>query len=317
MKAIIFQYDLRNIHITMGNNISFSAIHTFTVVAKELSFTRTAEILHITPSAVSHQMKLLENQMGVTLFHRQSKGVRLSLAGETLQQHATSGVRNIQHGIIQSQFSSQREKLIIAVIPSLCQLWLMPRLTDFYQKFPQIELELVAIDQLADFNTGQYDGHIHFGVGDYQGCEARILSHEKVYPVCHPDLIKGKQDITLENLIKEQPILIYKAGIEDEPGGVSWGNWFRHFSIENPTDKSQMWFSHVSMAILAAKLKQGIALGWHHMVIDDISTGQLCRLGDGELDTTYNYYLVAPSRSWKNKSFSLFSSWLATQMSNS
>lgn len=109
MKAIIFQLDLRETHITMSNNISFSAIHTFTVVAKELSFTRAAEILHITPSAVSHQMKLLESQMGVTLFYRQSKGVRLSLAGDTLKQHATTGVRNIQHGIIQSQFSSQKK----------------------------------------------------------------------------------------------------------------------------------------------------------------------------------------------------------------
>lgn len=152
---------------TENSNISLSAIHTFTIVAQELSFTRSAEILHITPSAISHQMKLLENQMAVTLFHRQSKGVRLTLAGEKLQQHATSGMRNIQHGILQSQFASQKEKLSIAVIPSLCQLWLMPRLVDFARQHPQIELELTAIDQLVNFNSGQYDAHIHFGTGDY------------------------------------------------------------------------------------------------------------------------------------------------------
>ena len=300
----------------MSNKVSFSAIHTFTVVAKELSFTRTAEILHITPSAVSHQMKLLESQMGVTLFHRQSKGVRLSLAGETLQQHATSGVRNIQHGILESQFASQKEKLVIAVIPSLCQLWLMPRLVDFCRKFPQIELELVSVHQLVDFNTGQYDGHIHFGAGEYKGCEAKFLRNEKVYPVCHPDLLKQTSDNSLAALIKEHPLLIYKAGIEDEPGGVSWGDWLRHFSIDRPAQLSQMWFSQVAMATLAAKLKQGIALGWHQMVIDDISTGKLCKLTDNEISTSYNYYLVAPSKSWKSKSFSHFSSWLAQQMSH-
>jgi len=299
----------------MSNNISFSAIHTFTIVAKELSFTRTAEILHITPSAVSHQMKLLEKQMDVILFHRQSKGVRLSLAGEALRRHATSGVKNIQDGIIQSQFASQREKLVIAVIPSLCQLWLMPRLVDFCQKFPHIELELVALDQLADFTTGQYDGHIHFGSGDYKGFEAKFLSQEKVYPVCHPDLVKEASDNSHEGLIKEHQLLIYRGGIEDEPGGVSWGSWYRDFSIEKPSELNQMWFSHVSMAILAAKLKQGIALGWHQMVIDDISNGQLCRLTDNEISTSFNYYLVAPSKSWKNKSFSHFSSWLEEKMS--
>jgi len=300
----------------MSNNISFSAIHTFTVVAKELSFTRAAEILHITPSAVSHQMKLLESQMGVTLFYRQSKGVRLTLAGDTLKQHAISGVRNIQHGIIQSQFSSQKEKLIIAVIPSLCQLWLMPRLQYFCKKHPHIELELVALDQLADFNTGQYDGHIHFGIGDYQGCEAKFLCSEKVYPVCHPEIIKETGEDKLTELLMDHQLLIYKAGIEDEPGGVSWGNWFRHFSLEKPQEVNQMWFSHIAMALAAAKQKQGIALGWHMMVKNDLLMGDLVRLDNSELATTYNYYLVAPNRSWKNTSFTLFSSWLSEQMCN-
>jgi DNA-binding transcriptional LysR family regulator len=294
----------------MSNNISFSAIHTFTVVAKELSFTRAAEILHITPSAVSHQMKLLENQMGVTLFYRQSKGVRLTLAGDTLKQHATSGVRNIQHGIIQSQFSSQKEKLIIAVIPSLCELWLMPRLKDFCKKHPHIELELVALDQLADFNTGQYDGHIHFGIGDYQGCEAKYLCSEKVYPVCHPDLLKDTKQLSLPKLLVDHQLLIYKAGIEDEPGGVSWGSWFRHFSIDKPKAINQMWFSHVSMTLAAAKQQQGIALGWHQMVKDDIAKGLLCRLSKNELNTAYKYYLVAPNRAWNKTAFCLFSDWL-------
>jgi len=311
---------------TTNNNISLSAIHTFTIVAQELSFTRSAEILHITPSAVSHQMKLLESQMAVTLFHRQSKGVRLTLAGEKLQQHATSGMRNIQHGILQSQFASQKEKLTIAVIPSLCQLWLMPRLVSFLNQHPQIELELIAIDQLVNFNSGQYDAHIHFGTGDYQGCEAKFLQNEQVYPVCHPDMI---QDIIKSNneanninnnknvfqtLINRHPLLIYKAGIEDEPGGISWGNWLHHFSIEKPVELKQMCFSHVSMTILAAKLKQGIALGWHHMVKNDIANGQLLKLTDNELNTTFNYYLVAPSRSWKNETFNHFSTWLEQEM---
>lgn len=301
-------------HITMSNNISFSAIHTFTVIAKELSFTRAAEILHITPSAVSHQMKLLESQMAVTLFYRQSKGVRLTLAGETLKQHATSGVRNIQHGIIQSQFSSKKERLFIAVIASLCQLWLMPRLHEFINNYPHIELELIALDQLADFNSEQYDGHIHFGAGDYPGCEAKLLCNETVYPVCHPDLVRGIDNTQLSTLLKEHQLLIYKAGIEDEPGGVFLGDWFKYFDIEKPKELNQMWFSHVYMALTTAKFKQGIALAWHLLAKDDIASGQLCKLNDDTLSTAYNYYLVAPNRSWKNASFMLFSDWLSEKI---
>lgn len=300
----------------MTNNISYSAIHTFTVVAKELSFTRAAEVLHITPSAVSHQMKLLEGQMGVTLFIRQSKGVSLSLAGQSLFSHALSGIRNIQHGIMQSQFASQNEKLVIAVIPSLCQLWLIPRLKDFSDKFPHIELEITAVDQLVDFTTGQFDGHIHFGAGDYRVNQALYLSSEKVYPVCHPDLAANNDHSALDNLLKSNKLLSYKAGIEDEPGGVTWLDWFKHFAIEKPNHLSQMSFSHVSMATLAAKLKQGIALGWHKMVQDDIAQGQLIRLTENEITTSYNYYLVAPHRSWQKATFSTFSTWLLQQMTD-
>jgi len=298
----------------MSNNISFSAIHTFTVVAKELSFTRTAKTLHITPSAVSHQMKSLENQMGVTLFHRQAKGVRLSLAGETLQRYAKAGVKNIQYGILQSQFANQKEKLVIAVIPSLCQLWLMPRLVEFCELFPQIEIELVALDQLADFNSGHYDGHIHFGSGIYSGCEAKLLCNETIYPVCHPDLLNELNNTSVKDLLTSQPLLIYKAGIEDDPGGISWSHWLRSFNIIKSSQQNQLWFSHVAMALLAAKLKQGIALGWHHMVCDDIDNGVLVRLDDSEMSTSFDYYLVAPSQSWQNQSFKHFANWLEEKM---
>ena len=110
----------------------------------------------------------------------------------------------------------------------------MPRLADFCNQFPQIELELVAVDQLADFTTGQYDGHIHFGSGDYKGCDAKFLRNEKVYPVCHPELIKEGCDNTLDTLIKEHQLLIYRAGIEDEPGGISWGGGYDVFPLKNP-----------------------------------------------------------------------------------
>ncbi len=299
----------------MTSHFSFSAIHTFTIVAKELSFTRAAEILHITPSAVSHQMKLLENQLGISLFIRKSKGVKLSVAGETLQKYASTGVSNIHQGIQESLFSSKKEKLIIAIIPSLCNLWFIPRIKDFYHQFPNIELELVAQDQLVDFTQGQFDGHIHFGTGDYRGLEAEYLSSEKVYPVCHPELVRNEHEKPLTDLLTQYNLLLYKAGIEDQPGGISWTDWFNHFQITRPAELNQMWFSHVSMTITAAKHQQGIALGWDKMVADDLTSGHLIKLSEHSLNTHYNYYLVAPNKTWQNPAFKHFSVWLKQQMS--
>ena len=298
----------------MKQHFSISAIETFTIVAQELSFTRAADVLHITPSAVSHRIKLLEQQLGVQLFTRQSKGVRLSLAGETLQHHAMAGMKNIQHGIQQSQFASKKTKLVIAVIPSLCQAWLIPRLTDFSQQCPQIELELIISDQLADFSKAQIDAHIHFGSGDYQGLESVFLSRERVYPVCSPEILAQVADTRLCELLTQRQLIHYKAGIEDQPGGVSWADWLQKFAIDKPTELQQIWFSHVSMAVTAAIHGQGIALGWHKMVSEEIKAGTLIKLSDDYLQTAFSYYLVAPSRAYNNPAFVAFSQWLQVQM---
>ena len=296
----------------MLNNVSLSAIHTFTVVAKELSFSRAADVLHITPSAVSHQMKLLEQQLNLKLFIRQSKGVSLTQAGQTLFRHSQSGIKDIQHGLQQSQFVGQKQKLTIAMIPSLCDLWFVPRLPSFRQACPNIELELVAQDQLVDFTSNRYDGHIHFGTGNYKGIKAEFLAQETVYPVCHPSLIESVQP-ELEVMLLSNTLLHYQAGIEDEPGGVTWADWFNHFGLTRPEKRDQIWFSHVALALNAAKHHQGIALGWHHMVENDIDTGGLARISETQLTTRFAYYLTAPAKSWQNENFRQFSNWLRAQ----
>jgi len=297
----------------MNKGVSLSAIQTFTTVAQAQSFSRAAELLHITPSAISHQMKLLESQLGVKLFYRKSKGVQLSMAGETLLRHAASGIRDIQHGIQQSLFASQKSKLVIAAIPSLCQMWLLPRLTEFYAKYPQIEIELIALDQIADFSLQHCDAHIHFGSGDYKGLEAKFLAHETIYPVCHPDLIEEPKTQSLERIIEYTGLLHYNAGVEDAPGGISWADWTPALTIDKLGGLNQMWFSHVSMAVAAAKLKQGVALGWHHMILDDLNSGKLCRLTEETMKTLFGYNLVAPPIAWKDEPLNLFADWLKLQ----
>lgn len=223
---------------------------------------------------------------------------------------------NIQYGIAQSQFASLKEKLVIAVIPSLGQQWLIARLSDFYRHYPNVDVELVAADQLINFDTERCDGHIHFGSGDYVSGRAEFLSHEHVYPVCHPSLSDDTEESTFNALLAEYPLLAYKAGIEDERGGITWGDWFAQFDIARPATLNLRNFSHVSMALTAAKCKQGIALGWHKMVEDDIATGQLCRLGEQALSLSFSYYLVAPQRSWESRIFNQFYDWLNAQMSS-
>jgi len=297
----------------MINNISLSAINTFSIAAQEANFTRAADILHITPSAVSHRIKALEQQLNVKLFARQAKGVVLTSAGAILLSHINAGMKNIHQGLELCQFSSQREKLTIAVIPSLCLNWLMKRLPSFYHENPNIDLELVMSDQLVDFNARQIDAHIHFGSGEYYGLKSVFLGGESVYPVCHPELLKDLSHTSVASLMHRYPLLHYKAGIEDRPGGVSWVQWLTHFGLEKPANTRQLWFSHLSMSISAACSKQGIALGWHKIVSEDIHKGNLVKIEDSTQQTLFNYYLVMSEKQWCHPNMQCFSRWLLAQ----
>ncbi|MEH6442811.1 MAG: LysR family transcriptional regulator [Oceanospirillaceae bacterium] len=300
----------------MNNTVSLSAIASFTVVAQELNFTRAADVLHITPSAVSHRIKLLEKQLGVELFIRQSQGVKLTLAGQALLKHSTLGMKNIQYGIQQSQFANKAEKLNIAVIPSLSQTWLIPRLCSFKKAYPQIEIELIHSDQLVDFSNTQADCHLHFGSGHYQGLEAVFLSHEIAFAVCHPQLIEDSCSSELNDLIQHNDLLHYKAGIEDQPGGIGWAQWLEEFSIDKPENLQHSWFSHVAMVLCSARHGQGIALGWGKIVEQDLAAGNVVKIGSKTMQTKYDYYLVAPQANWKNPAVMVFKQWLVTQMQN-
>ncbi|WP_394200558.1 LysR family transcriptional regulator [Shewanella waksmanii] len=300
----------------MSTHYSLAAIQTFTVVAKEQSFSRAASLLNITPSAVSHQIKLLEQQLNVSLFHRKSHGVGLTAAGENLQKFASLGIQNIQHGVHQSQFASQRTRLVIAAIPSFCERFLIPKLSQFYAHHPDIEIEIMAQDNIVDFNSSHCDAHIHFGSGDYVNLHSEWLAKELVYPVCHPDLTSVSTNDAHEineTLLHHHTLLGYRAGIEDAPGGVSWPDWFGQFNLDRAANQSQLWFSHVSLALTAAEHQQGIVLGWHHLLGDAITQGRLIRIGKRHIETRFQYYLVAPAAHWQKPELAIFHQWLKQQ----
>ncbi|MBQ4846733.1 LysR family transcriptional regulator [Pseudoalteromonas sp. MMG005] len=294
----------------MTTQFSFSAIHTFTVVTQTLSFSRAAEILHITPSAISHQMKLLESQLGVSLFTRQSKGIMLTEAGKALMENANKGVSLIQEGVSKSISTTKLRTLHIAAIPSLAQNWLLPKLPDFYDLHPDISIVLHAQDQLVNFSTSHIDAHLHFGTGYTQNNHAQFLASEYVYPVCHPDLLTVGCDNHISRLVSQYPLLQYNAALEDGLSNLTWQHWLSKHHICVDTKMIHRHFSHVGLSLEAAKHKQGLALAWHHMVSDLIKWGMLVQCGNTVLKLDYNYYLVSPEKPQEASDLHQFTSWL-------
>ncbi|ESP94294.1 LysR substrate-binding domain-containing protein [Pseudoalteromonas luteoviolacea] len=290
-------------------NLSLTALHTFSIVAKELNFTAAAGVLHISPSAVSHQMKLLEAQLGMSLFHRKSKGVTLTQEAERLADHVNKGFNLLEFGIESTKRANTTERVVLAVIPSLLEHWLIPKLGDFYQQFPHIELQLIAQDQLIDFNRHHVHAHLHFGHGQYQGYNCTHLGAEWIYPVCSPNYAK--------ELGKNAELLSYQHGIEDAPGIIDWNNWFSHQSINMTSQPVNRGFSHVGHTLTAAKYGQGVALGWHVIASELITQGALKKMQFEPIAMPFSYFLVTPHQTHQSNALQCLLQWLQLQFADS
>ncbi|RZM78421.1 hypothetical protein C3B51_14685 [Pseudoalteromonas rubra] len=301
-------------------NISLSALQSFAVVAAELSFTKAGQILHKTPSAISHQMKLLEQQLDVQLFYRKSKGVVLTPAAELLLKDVHNGLSQLNAGVRRARLKAQTDKhtIVLAVIPSLLEHWLLPRLTRLYQALPHIQLELIAMDQLADFASNRVHGHLHFGRGEFANLTSRWLADEHTYPVISSALRKQFPEVlSLADWMRQVPLLAYRSGLEDAPANLGWETWLSRFQVSAGDALRVDTFSHVGLAMGAAKYGQGIALGWHHIAQQALNDGVLESIGTESIKLAFSYYLVAPEQHWLRAEFMALFEWLNTEFATS
>lgn len=286
----------------MSDHISLTAIRTLAIVARELSFSRAAEQLNISPSAVSHQMKQLEQQLGYRLFIRRAQGVELTRSGRELARYARQAMQQVETGLKKARQQNQKTALTLAITPSLAQSWLIPRLNHFYRIAPEIELKLLARDELTDFNQQDADLHLHFGDGQAVGLHSEFLMSESMVAVCHrhllsppsapssalPDTAHLCQQLEQGDL----PLLHYQGGDEDAPGGLSWQDWFSRHNLTMASEQSHYSFSHLQMVLEAARCQQGIALVWESLLTP--ADTALIRLPFDPIALKYSHYLIMP-----------------------
>ena len=295
------------------SKVSLAALRTFSEVAKQGSLSLAADVLCISPSAVSHQMKLLEQQLDVRLFVRRAHGVELTEAGYKLSAQANSAMQQLERGLQLAKEQSKRQ-LCIACIPALLQLWLLPRLHGFYAQFPDIELSLIEQDQLADFVQQDVDLHLHFGSGEFPGLRSTLLMPEAVLPVCSPSMLINS-DAKALLLSAHTRRLSYIGFDEDKPGGISWQGWFNHSAMEFQHQQRETRFNHLSPLIKAACEGHGIALGWCNLIKSHLQQETLLPMSDVKVPLKYSYYAVAPAGHFEKSEVKQFIDWLKAEIS--
>jgi LysR family glycine cleavage system transcriptional activator len=285
-------------------------LRTLEAAGRHLNFTRAADELGLTPAAVSHQIKEIEDQLGMTLFTRTSRSIRLTAAGELLIEASGDALDLLRRAISRAQKTTRKTvQLKVTTCAVLASKWLVPRLERFRSIRPDASIRIDVSMELRDFRRDDVDVAIRFGEGKYSGLRADRLFDNNIFPVCSPQLLKSGRPL------KAPRDLLRHTLAHDEWSGMGWPDWRMWMTaagVEDFDNDTGVHFSDSSQAIQAAIDGDVVALGDFAMVANDLSTGRLVRPFDLgiKLPSEFGYFLVYPPETASDPLIEAFNDWL-------
>lgn len=282
---------------------------SFETAARHQSFTRAAEELALTQSAVCRQISTLEAQLGVQLFNRVKKRVTLSEAGQIYARQVRENLRRIEHDTLSLMAHRGAGGVLeLAVIPTFAARWLIPRLGDFHSRNPAITLDLTTRAEPFMFTDTPFDAAIHFGDPVWPGAITEYLFGEDMVPVCSPSLLGGATRVDPEQL--ERLPLLHQSARPD-----AWREWFEVAGRPNVNAMGGSRYELFSLLVEAARAGLGVALMPRFFVLSEIASGELLIPSPYVLHNQRSYYLVYPQNKVGSPSLQVFCQWLRDQAS--
>jgi len=289
-----------------------STLNALVAVARHQSFTKAALSLHVTQSAVSHQIKLIEDLWGVKLFERTGHGIAATDAGRRLAELTRDYFERIGKTLDELHIVSSHETLRIDTLQSFAVKWLVPRLRHFDERYPNIDVWISTHDQFADFAANAIDIAIRLGDGRFPGCHTTLLLQEEVFPVCTPELLERMGRPESPRDLLRYPLLL-RLG---EPTHMNWEDWFEAAGVPGvkPTEGTR--FPDTNMALEAAMDGFGVALARTAHVVEELAAGYLVRLFDIPCPSNVAYYLVCPQGHEDRPTISAFRRWILDEVAS-
>ncbi len=269
---------------------------------------RAAEELHVTPAAISQQIRALEEHLGVALFHRSGRLALTAAAAAVLPQlsdafdaleRATDRLRGVRPGGL----------LMVSAPPSFAARWLIPRLDAFHNAHPDIDLRLAATTRLVDFAVDDVDVAIRYGPGHYPGLHADKLKTEEIVPVASPRLaerLAAPRDLL-------DMVLLHNESMDWDPTFPSWPRWLRDAGVETGGALRLRRFSDTNLVIEAAVAGLGVGLTWRTLASEELAQGRLVAIFPGQPSGSA-YHLVCPPRRLDDPPVAAFRRWVRTRM---
>src|SRR5688572_2636834 len=286
-----------------------SALRAFEAVARTLSFTGAAKELHVTPGAISQQVRSLEEQLGTALFRRSRRSVSLTSAGSAILPDVQAGFESLSRVLDDSWRRSQGRVLAISVAPSFASKWLLPRLPEFAAQFPDIELRISAMVALVDFAKEDVDLAIRFGSGEYGELKTELLFAEALCPMCSPRLVTPKRPLNTPADLRHFR-LIHDLSVPGRHNENGWVQWLKLAGAAEVNANRGTRFSLAELALQAAVDGTGVVLGRLALAQKDLAEGRLVRPFNLVLPLDMRYYLVTPRKKQERPEIQSFKAWL-------
>lgn len=287
------------------------SVHYFEAAARLQSFTKAAEELNVTHSAISHQIKALEEWLGQPLFERKTRQVRLTEAGKRFVGPVKSAFEQLSDGAAEILRYGKDRPLTVTALPSLSAKWLVPRLSDFQRKHPEIQVRLSATSTVEQVGARDIDIGIRFGRGGWDGLESELLAPNVVFPVCSPSLITPDRPINEPRDVLKYPLLTdidwMRSGYDE------WAEWTAAAGINDSRVQSNLSLNYSNLLIQAAIDGLGMAMGNVITAGDDLKHGRLVKPVDFSVDLQTGYWVVYGKGALNQPKIRAFRDWVMEQ----
>ena len=247
--------------------------------------------MFVTPAAISHQVKALEEHLGVALFRRLNRGMELTDAGLILLPGLGEGFDRLAEAVETLNRQTTDRPIVVTVTPSFAAKWLVPRLDHFHDHHPDIDVRIDATNRLVDFAHEDVDIGIRNGPEPAPPLQAHLLFCEEVFPVCSPALLKGKYPLRIPADLSKHTLL-HLDGLTQTAFWPDWKMWLINAGVEGVDVRRGAHFNLSTLVIQAAIEGQGVALGSAVLSKDDLAAGRLVKRFNLTVETKSAYHLV-------------------------
>ena len=297
-----------------------NALRAFEAAARHLSFKKAARELHVTAGAVSHQVKLLEEHLGMPLFRRLTRALELTPEANSMLPKVRQGLEALAAAVDAVRAREAACALTVMTAPNFAARWLIPRLSRFTERNPNLELHVASRSSMIDaaenghlpFDEAPQDTPlvmVRFGGGRYPGLQVDEVFSAVYVAVCSPKLLKGPRAIRKPADLRHH-WLIHDDTVMEEGARPSWTDFLEVLGAEGVDPARGPHFSDASLALEAAIEGMGVALAMKPLVSAEIEAGRLAMPFETTAPTSYAYYLVTPETEAENPSIGAFREWL-------